>query len=233
MDHSLPYNSILQIQVETIFLYLLAYLLGSLPTSYLAARWSKGIDLRKYGSGTVSGSMLFEHTHRWLIVPVGIVDVLKGALPAWLAIQLGLGQPTSVAAGMCAVIGHNWPVYLRFTGGRGISPFLGVMLVLFPWGDLWLLGFLAIGFLLGDSAPWTLVSLTTLPLLIFYLEGSQVLYWMVGIMIAITLIKRLEANRRPLPPPGRERQKVIWLRLAFDRDIPDHKEWIDRKILAD
>jgi glycerol-3-phosphate acyltransferase PlsY len=213
MDHSLPYNLILQIQMETIFLYLLAYLLGSFPTSYFAARWSKGIDLRKYGSGTVSGSMLFEHTHRWLIVPVGIVDVLKGALPAWLAIQLGLGQPTSVAAGMCAVIGHNWPIYLGFTGGRGISPFLGVMLVLFTWGDLWLLGFLAIGFLLGDSAPWTLVSLTTLPLLILYLEGK--------------------ANRRPLPPPGRERQKVIWLRLVFDRDIPDHKQWVHRKISAD
>jgi acyl phosphate:glycerol-3-phosphate acyltransferase len=175
-DHSLPYNLILQIQMGTIFLYLLAYLLGSIPTSYLAARWSKGIDLRKYGSCTASGSMLFEHTHRWLIVPVGIVDVLKGALPAWLAIQLGLGQPTSVAAGMCAVIGHLWPIYLGFTGGRGISPFLGVMLVLFPWGDLWLLGFLAIGFLLGDSAPWTLASLTTLPLLIYYLEGSQMLY---------------------------------------------------------
>jgi glycerol-3-phosphate acyltransferase PlsY len=125
MDHSLPYNLILQIQMETIFLFLLAYLLGSIPTSYLAARWTKGIDLCKYGSGTVSGSMLFEHTHRWLIVPVGFVDVLKGALPAWLAIQLGLGQPTSVAAGMCAVIGHNWPIYLGFTGGRGISPFLG------------------------------------------------------------------------------------------------------------
>ncbi len=233
MDRPSLYNFILRIQMETLLLCLIAYLLGSIPTSYLAARWSKGIDLRKYGSGTVSGSMVFEHTHRWLIVPVGIVDVLKGALPTWLALQLGLGQPASVAAGMCAVIGHNWPVYLGFTGGRGLSPFMGVMLVLFPWGDLWLLGFLAIGFLLGDSAPWTLASLATLPLLIYSQEGSQVLYWMVGIMIAITLIKRLEANRRPLPPPGRERQKVIWLRLAFDRDIPDHKEWIHRKISTD
>jgi glycerol-3-phosphate acyltransferase PlsY len=213
-----------------LLLFLLAYLLGSIPTSYLAARWTKGIDLRKYGSGTVSGSMLFEHTHRLLIVPVGIFDVLKGALPTWLALQLGMGLPTAVAAGMCAVLGHNWPLYLGFTGGRGISPFLGVMLVLFPWGDLWLLGFLAIGFLLGDSAPWTLASLVTLPILIYFLGGDIVLYWMVTAMITITLIKRLEANRRLLPHPGAERRKVIWLRLVFDRDIPDHKQWIHRKI---
>jgi glycerol-3-phosphate acyltransferase PlsY len=214
----------------TLLLCLLGYLLGSIPTSYLAARWTKGIDLRKYGSGTVSGSMLFEHTHRWLIVPVGIFDLLKGTLPTWLALHLGLGLPASIAAGMCAVIGHNWPLYLGFTGGRGISPFLGVMLVLFPWGDLWLLGFLAIGFLLGDSAPWTLASLASLPLLINYLGGDPALYWMVAVMIAITLIKRLEANRRPLPPSGAKRRRIIWLRLIFDRDIPNHKEWIHRKI---
>ena len=214
-------------------LCLFAYLLGSIPTSYLAARWSKGIDLRKYGSGTVSGSMLFEHPHRWLIVPVGIFDLFKGALPAWFALQLGLGMYAAVAAGMCAVIGHNWPVFLGFTGGRGISPFLGVMLVLFPWGTLWLLVFLGIGFLFGDSAPWALVSLATLPLLILYLGGDPALYWMVGIMIIITLIKRLEANRRPLPSPGPERRNVIWLRLVFDRDIPNHKEWIHRKIEED
>jgi hypothetical protein len=49
-------------------------------------------------------------------------------------------------------------------------------------------------------------------------------------MITITLIKRLEANRRPLPPPGAERRKVIWLRLVFDRDIPDHKQCFHCKI---
>jgi glycerol-3-phosphate acyltransferase PlsY len=219
--------------MPTILLCLFAYLLGSIPTSYLAARWTKGIDLRQYGSGTVSGSMLFEHTHRWLIFPVGIFDVLKGALPAWLALQFGLGLPIAVAAGMCSVLGHNWPIYLGFTGGRGISPFLGVMLVLFPWGDLWLLGFLAIGFLLGDSAPWTLASLATLPLLIHFLGGAPTLYWMVAAMIVITLIKRLEANRRPLPPPGVDRRRIIWLRLVFDRDISDHKAWIHRKIAED
>ncbi len=216
-----------------LILCLLAYLLGSVPTSYLAARWSKGIDLRKYGSGTVSGSMLFEHTHRWLIVPVGIFDVLKGVLPVWLALYLGLGLPAAMAAGMCSVLGHNWPLFLGFTGGRGISPFLGVMLVLFPWGVLWLLVFLAVGFLIGDSAPWALASLATLPLLIYFLDGDPALYWMVAVMIAITLIKRLEANRRPLPPPGAARRRVLWLRLVFDRDIPDHKEWIHRKIVED
>ncbi len=216
-----------------LLLSLLAYLLGSIPTSYLAARWSKGIDLRKYGSGTVSGSMLFEHAHRWLIVPVGIVDVLKAALPTWLALRLGMGETAAIATGMCAVAGHNWPIYLGFTGGRGLSPFLGVMLVLFPWGDLWLLVFLAIGFLLGDSAPWALAGLVSLPLLIHFQSGNPALYGMVAAMLVITLIKRLEANRRLLPAEKDLRRRVIWLRLLYDRDIPDHKEWIRRKNATD
>jgi acyl phosphate:glycerol-3-phosphate acyltransferase len=207
-----------------------AYLLGSIPFSFLAARWSKGIDLRKYGSGTVSGSMVYEHAHRWLIVPVGILDVFKAAFPTWLAIHFGLGESVAVAAGICAVIGHNWPIFLGFTGGRGISPFLGVMLVLFPWGDVWLLVFLAIGYLFGDSAPWTLASLATLPLPIYILGESTALYGMAILMLIVTLLKRLEANRRPLPAEPRERQKVIWLRLVYDRDIPNHQEWIHRKI---
>ena len=134
---------------QSALLIAFGYLLGSIPTSYLAGRLVRNIDLRQYGSGTVSGSMVYEHVGRWIVVPVGLFDIAKGAFPAWLGLQLGLGEFASLAAGTAAVIGHNWPVYLRFTGGRGLSPYMGMMLVIFPWGTAWLLGFLAIGFLLG------------------------------------------------------------------------------------
>jgi glycerol-3-phosphate acyltransferase PlsY len=210
------------------FIILISYLIGSIPTAFLAGKWIKGIDLRHYGSGTISGSMVFEHVAKWVIIPVGIFDILKGSIAALLGIKL-TGEPLLAAfAGLAAVIGHNWPVFLNFTGGRGLSPFMGVLLVLFPPGVLWMLAFLAIGYLLGDSAPWSLVSLASLPILNKFLNGLAIINLSAIAIILITLIKRLEANRRPLPQDGIERKRVILLRLLFDRDIQNHKEWINR-----
>ena len=211
-------------------LALFGYLLGSIPTAFLAGKWIKGIDLREYGSGTVSGSMVYEHVGRFWVVPVGLFDVAKGAIPTWLALSLGYGEAVAALAGLAAAVGHNWPIFLKFTGGRGTSPYLGILLVLFPWGALWLLVFLGVGYALGDSAPFNLAGLVSMPLLVWRLDGLPVLYWTIGVMLLITLTKRLDANRRPLPPAGAERRKVIWLRLMFDRDIQDHKAWIHRRL---
>lgn len=212
-----------------LLLILMAYLSGSIPVAYLAAKMTKGIDIRHYGSGTVSGSMVYEHVSRWLVVVVGILDIAKAAVPTYLALLWNFGQGAAAVAGMAAVIGHNWPIYLGFKGGRGLSPFLGVLLVLFPWGGLWLLVFLAIGFVLKDSAPWALASIVSMPLLIWWLNGTGTLAWLVGAALVIILTKRLEANQRPLPLPGPERRRIVWMRLIFDRDMIDHDAWIHRR----
>lgn len=213
----------------SILIILFGYLFGSIPTAYLAARYTKRKDLRQYGSGTVSGSMVYEHVSKLLVVPVGLFDIFKGALPTWLALQLGLGDAVSVAAGLAAVIGHNWPIYLRFTGGRGLSPFMGLLLVIFPWGVVWILIFLGIGFALGDSAPWAIASLLLMPFLVYWLGGPDASYGAIVGMLLVTFAKRLEANRRPLPVAGSERRKVILRRLLLDRDITNHHEWIRRE----
>jgi glycerol-3-phosphate acyltransferase PlsY len=214
--------------VQTVLLIVGSYLLGSIPMAYLVGRWFKGIDLRQYGSGTVSGSMVYEHVARWVVVPVGLFDMGKAALPTWLGLRLGLGLEVATAAGLAAAVGHNWPIFLRFRGGRGLGCLLGILLVLYPWGTLWLLGFLTIGWLLGDSAPFALVSLISLPLPAHFLGGPDLVLLTIGALL-LTLGKRLEANRRPLPPPGPERRHVIWRRLIFDRDIASHEDWIHRR----
>ena len=101
--------------------------------------------------------------------------------------------------------------------------------MIFPWGTAWLLGFLGVGFLLGDSAPWALGSLLTTPILVYLLGGPESAYLAVVAMLIVTLAKRLEANRRPLPAAGKDRRRVIALRALFDRDIRDHQEWIRRE----
>lgn len=205
-----------------------SYLVGSIPTAYLAGRWLKGLDLRRYGSGTVSASMIWEHVARWAVVPVGLFDVGKATLATWLGLLLDLGEPVAVTAGLAAVAGHNWPIFLGFTGGRGLSGFLGILAIVFPWGTLWMLGFLFIGWLLGDSTVWTLPALAGLPLISVLVDGPAFMPLLAALMLAMTFAKRLEANRRPLPPPGPERRRVIRLRLLFDRDIASHEEWIRR-----
>ena len=119
---------------ESLLLMVAAYLLGSVPAAHLATRWLRGTDLRQYGSGTVSASMVWEHTARWAFIPVGLFDIAKAAFPVWLGLHLGLGMPVATAAGLAAAVGHNWPIYLRFIGGRGLSCFLGIWLVIYPWG---------------------------------------------------------------------------------------------------
>lgn len=216
--------------VQTVLLILGGYLLGSIPSAYLAGKWVKGIDLRKYGSGTVSGSMVWEHVSKWALFPVGIFDVLKATFPTWLGLKLGLGEGAAVAAGLAALVGHNWPLYLGFTGGRGISPFLGTLAVVFPWGFPWILSFLAVGYLFGDSAPWALASFVLLPIFRNWIGGPEIVNMAALVMVVITILKRLEANRRPLPEEPEERRKVIVRRFFLDRDIASHKEWINRKL---
>jgi glycerol-3-phosphate acyltransferase PlsY len=225
--------------IPSLLLIVGAYLLGSVSPTYLMGRWFGGKDLRQYGSGSLGGSMVFEHVGRWAIVPVALFDVLKGMIPPLLALWLDLGVYVAAAAGLSAAVGHNWPIFMRFYGGRGMATFAGVWLALFPPGAFWMGGLLGIGWQLGDSGPWLYLALLTTPLLALLLNGPKMLGpvllggpklvgTLAGAMILITLAKRLEANRRPLPPPGPERRRVILRRALLDRDIASHEEWIRR-----
>lgn len=211
-----------------IFLLLFGYFLGSIPSGYLAGKWIKGIDLRQYGSGTVSGSMVWEHVAKWAVVPVGLFDIFKGAFPTWLGLRLGMGEPEAMLAGFAAIVGHNWPIYLNFQGGRGFSPFLGELLVLFPWGPAVVLAGLAVGNIF-QNAIIPLFTVLLLPIFALFFQGSPIVLWCSFGMALITLIKRLEANRRPLPTDRKERQRTIIRRLLLDRDIQDHEEWIRKE----
>ena len=216
------------ISMTFILMVLFAYLLGSIPSGYLAGKWIKGIDLREYGSGTVSGSMVWEHVAKWAVFPVGIFDIFKGALPTWLSLKLGLSEQAAMVVGLTAVVGHNWPIYLNFQGGRGLSPFLGELFVLFPLGMLILLIGLGIGNRLKSPAV-PLFTIILLPVFAALFDGPKSMLWLALGMTIITVLKRLEANGRPLPEDPQERHEVILRRIFLDRDIQDHEEWIRRE----
>ena len=114
---------------------LLGYLLGSISGSLVLGRW-RGVDIRTQGSGNAGGTNAFRTQGPWFGLGVGLIDVGKGALAAWLGGH-GLADgaaPLTVAllAGAAAVAGHVWPLYHRFRGGKGVAPIIGVLLVLWP-----------------------------------------------------------------------------------------------------
>ena len=215
--------------VDSILLILGGYLLGSISPTYLIGRWFGKKDLRRYGSGTLGGSMVYEHVGRSAVVPVALFDIVKAALPALVGLRLGLGEAVAAAAGLAAAIGHNWSIFLQFTGGRGMFTFVGVWLAFFPLGVVWMGGLMTIGWRLGDSAPWLLAGLLTMPLLAHFLGGPNVVSPIAGVMVLLTLDKRLEGNRRPWPSSGPERLKVFIRRALLERDLASHEEWIRRE----
>ena len=100
---------------QLILLTMGAYILGSVPTSYIAGRLLKGIDIRNYGSGVVSGTNVWHSVSRRAVIPVGIADILKGFIPVYIAwaIDLTLFDEAVLAQG---VVGMAWPLLPDIAG---------------------------------------------------------------------------------------------------------------------
>jgi len=107
-----------------------AYLLGAIPNGWVIARLWKHIDIRDYGSGNVGASNVLRHVGRRAAVMVAVGDILKGFIPPMVAVALGRPLEIVVLAGLSAIIGHNWSVFLRFSGGRGVATMGGAMLAI-------------------------------------------------------------------------------------------------------
>ncbi len=214
------------LQIALVLLY--AYLLGSVPAAWIVARLVKGIDLRKVGSGTIGASNVYYNVGRFWILPVGIFDLfVKGLTPVYFARALGLGIEVQAAAGLLAVVGHNWPITLGFKGGRGVAPSVGTLLAL---GRLELAFFIVVtsaGWQFTKaSGVWVLLGFVSLPFVALYFQREPaVVLLMVGLLL-VTVVKRLASNSLrgsdvPLP-------QLLFNRLMYDRDIADHDAWVQR-----
>lgn len=126
----------------------LGYLLGSVPTAYLLVRWKSDIDIRNAGSGNVGTLNSYVVTRSKLVGgAVLVLDVLKGIVVVLLARTISEGNfSVEGTAGVAAVIGHNFPIWLGFKGGRGLAPAAGVVLavgwmIVVVWAGLWFIGY--------------------------------------------------------------------------------------------
>ncbi len=144
----------------------LSYLMGSFPTSIIVARRAKGIDIREHGSGNAGGTNVLRVVGWKAALVVAVVDVGKGALAAALPFLVsGVGSSSigradaSALCGACAVVGHIYPLFARFRGGKGVGTSAGMFAVTQPWAlafavpvfvaSVWATRWVSLGSLLG------------------------------------------------------------------------------------
>jgi len=211
-----------------------AYLLGAVPAAYLAVKWSRGVDIRKVGTGKVGASNVLNAGPKWLVIPVALFDIGKGALAVWIAQIIGLNVAQQMTVGLAAIVGHNWPIYLGFkSGGRGVFASLGVITI-FSWKlGLVMLIFPYLWAPIKQVALGVFIALVSLPILSWFLaqllDIEEKLTITCG-FIALTLMalsKRVVARRSDLSksvPLG----TIVINRLLFDRDIADRRLWISK-----
>jgi glycerol-3-phosphate acyltransferase PlsY len=109
---------------------LVGYLLGSVPTAYLAGRFVKGSDIRQMGDENAGAANAYRELGPAAGILVGVIDAAKGAAVILIAQAANMSQVVVLFTGAAAVIGHNWPVFLGFRGGRGVSTTIGILLAL-------------------------------------------------------------------------------------------------------
>jgi glycerol-3-phosphate acyltransferase PlsY len=211
-----------------------AYLLGSVPMSFLVAR-ARGIDLRKEGTRQVGGGNLWRTTSRKYGLAIGIWDFGKGMIMVAIAHALDLSVTQQVVVGMGAVIGHNWPVFLRFHGGRGAATTLGIVIIIPSINDSTALpaviaiGIVVVGTVIIRSSPLPVfLSAASLPVTYWaFREELSVILAFLAVFLVIA-IKRLTAQ--PIVEDlSISMKEVLFNRLFFDRDIKDKKAWMFRK----
>lgn len=167
-----------------------AYILGSIPTAYIAGRIIRGQDIRHMGGGNVGALNVAREIGLAPGILVLLADMGKGYLAVLFARYLSVPQSIILASGVVAVVGHNWSVFLRFHGGRGAATTAGVLLALVPREvGLVLAIFLPIFFLTNNVALGLGVSLVFLPLLI-WLFGNELIIVFYPLVLSLVLLVR-------------------------------------------
>jgi glycerol-3-phosphate acyltransferase PlsY len=180
-----------------------AYLLGSIPFSYLVAR-RKGIDVRTVGSGNVGATNVMRSAGRAAGLTAFGLDFLKGSLATWLALRLA-GPTVAAAAAVIAVAGHMYPVWLSFKGGKGVATGAGAFLPILPLASVaGLLTFAVVAWLTRYASVGSIAGTSALPL-VSLLMGEPAASTAAAALAAALIVWKHRENIRRIAA-GRERR---------------------------
>lgn len=194
--------------VTGLIVIVIGYLLGSVNTAYIVTRLVKGEDIRKLGGGNAGGRNVYRSVGFWAAVPVAFFDIGKGvaavAIAYWL-LEVPLYQPHMLVygAGLAAVAGHMWSVYLKFTGGNGLAATIGVLVMTLRWELLIVLGIMLVLTLITRNPVLSLnIGLLSLPVSSWFLERSWISVVFTGILIVIMMLNFIPTARKALTHAG-------------------------------
>jgi glycerol-3-phosphate acyltransferase PlsY len=185
---------------------IIGYLLGSIPTAYIVSRIRKGIDIRTVGSGNMGAANVMREIGTPEGIFVGLIDIAKGAGAILIAQALNISELWVFGAGFAALVGHNFPVFAGFRGGRGTATVIGIFLVLAPKAVLVTLVVVVIPFFitLKFSAAILIgfalgcLGFVLLPLFIWLFEGSLMLVRYVLAIGIFMLVRNLSGIKQVL-----------------------------------
>jgi glycerol-3-phosphate acyltransferase PlsY len=207
-----------------VFVVVASYLVSAVPLAYIAGRL-KGIDIRRFGSANVGASNVYQSVAHWAVVPVGLGQIALAMAGIGLAKLLDQDLNVQVSAGVAALIGACWSVYLRLGGGRGITSSIGFMLFLTPIT----LGIFIVVSMVGvftRSVPLGVgAAIAVAPLSSLIVDGPGPIALGCLCMAIIIFTKRLLGNPGARAE-GISRHQVLVNRLLFDRDIRNRDEWV-------
>lgn len=192
--------------IENILVFVLCYVIGSIPTAYIIVKLKTNKDVTREGSGNVGTLNSFQVTKSKSVgIAVLLIDLLKGAIPVYVMMHTFGYEYLTVMLGACAVIlGHNYPVWLKFKGGRGLAPGAGLFLIInyyivIGWCIVWLAVFIFKKSVLIANTAATF-SLPVLVILINFLDFAELnqsvkgygsLYFIVySILITLIILSR-------------------------------------------
>jgi len=184
------------VHASTFIVLIAGYLLGSIPFAYLLARRHRGIDLRRAGSGNVGAANVLRTTTKKIGVSAMALDVTKGIASVLVARQVDPGGTGPAVAGIAAVLGHIYPVWLGFRGGKGVATTCGVFLILAPPATaiatlvflalVWWTRYISLGSVAG--------SVILAPLA--YVTGADEVTVIAAVMVAAIVVHRHRSNLR-------------------------------------
>jgi len=193
--------------LKTILPFVLAYLLGSIPAAVWIGKGFHKIDIRKHGSGNAGTTNIIRILGWKTGIPVLIIDVIKGWLAAMLPIFFQMAEPGSgllinmqIIAGLTAVVGHMFPVFADFRGGKGVATVFGVLLALHPILTICCFGvFLVIFLITGIVSLASMGAGIIFPILLFFIfDTPSVVFKIFSIVVAIALLLTHRNNIRRL-----------------------------------
>lgn len=190
--------------LQTSLALLAAYLLGAFPSSFIMGKLAKGIDLREHGSGNLGAANTFRVLGPAAAIPVLLLDVGKGFLAVRLAAMYATGEWTVLAAALIAILGHNYSIFVRFSGGKGVGTTAGVFLAMAPaaLGICFLVWLVTLGVFRIVSVA-SMVAALLLPVTILlsnrYLGGDTGIEMVIfAALVAVLVVYKHRSNIRRL-----------------------------------